>query len=110
MQKKLISVQFADNPGDVLKKIKKAISSSDEVAQRMQRIAVDVGNWALSINNSIKALNDAKSTAKLGRISAERAKQKDQAKQWGKLEAQANGAIVKYEKLAKAVKALDKVL
>ncbi len=110
MQKKVINIQFADNPGDVLKKIKSSIDASDEVASRMQRIAVDVGNWALSINNALKVLNDAKSIAKLGRMQSERAKQKDAAKQWGKLEGQAIDAINKYAKLAKAVQSLDKVL
>lgn len=110
MQKKVINVQFAVNPKDVLKKIKSAIDSSDEVASRMQRISVDVGNWALSINNALKALNDAKDTARLLRVQSERVKQKDAANQWGKLENQAASAIAKYEKLAKAVKALDKVL
>jgi hypothetical protein len=43
-------------------------------------------------------------------MQSERAKQKDAAKQWGKLEGQAIDAINKYAKLAKAVQSLDKVL
>ena len=110
MQKIVINVNLADNPKEVGQKIKKSIASSDEVANRMQRIAVDVGNWALSINNALKVLKDAQSSARLGRMQSERAKQKDAAKQWGKLEAEASAALNKYSKLAQAIKALDKLL
>ena len=110
MQKRVISVNFADNPKEVGQKIKKSIESSDEVASRMQRISADVGNWALMINNALKVLDQAKSAARLGRMQSEKAKQKDAAKQWGKLEDQANAAIAKYGKLANAVKALDRAL
>lgn len=110
MQKQVINVNLADSPKEVGQKIKKSIEASDEVATRMQRISADVGNWALMINNALKTLNDAKSSARLGRMSAEKAKQKDAAKQWAKLEDQATTAISKYTKLANAVKALDKAL
>jgi hypothetical protein len=110
MQKKVIAVNFAENPKEIGQKIRKSIESSDEVATRMQRISADVGNWALAINNALKTLEQSKSAARLGRMQSEKAKQKDAARQWGKLESQAEAAITKYKKLAAAVKALDKVL
>jgi uncharacterized membrane protein YccC len=110
MQKQVIAVNLADNPKEVGQKIKKSIESSDEVATRLQRIAAEVGNYALQINNALKVLDQAKSTARLGRMQSEKAKQKDAAKQWGKLEDQASTALTKYGKLANAVKALDKAL
>lgn len=105
-----LEVELAENPKEVGQKIKKSIDSSDEVATRMQRISVDVGNWALMINNALKELEKAKSSARLGRMQSEKAQQKDAAKQWGKLEDEATTAIAKYSKLAKAVKVLDAAL
>jgi uncharacterized membrane protein YccC len=110
MQKQVIAVNLADNPKEVSQKIKKSIESSDEVATRIQRIAAEVGNYALQINNALKVLDQAKSAARLGRMQSEKAKQKDAAKQWGKLEDQASSAIAKYGKLANAVKVLDRAL
>lgn len=110
MIKQVIAVNLADNPKETAQKIKKSIDSSDEVATRLQRLASEVGNYALQINNALKVLEQAKSTARLGRLQSEKAKQKDAAKQWAKLEDQAVTAIAKYGKLAKAVQTLDKAL
>ena len=109
MQLRGIKIELA-SPKEMAATVKNAIAKADEVNTRVQRVSVDVGNWALALKIALKDLEKTQSLARGLRIQAERAKQKDSARQYGKIEDDASKAISQYSKLTKALSALDKSL
>lgn len=109
MQLRGMRVELA-SPKEMAATVKNAIAKADEVNTRVQRVSVDVGNWALALKMALKDLETTKASANGLRIQAERAKQKDSAKQYDKIATDADKAITKYSKVAKALAALDKSL
>ena len=60
MQLRGIKIELA-SPKEMAATVKNAIAKADEVNTRVQRVSVDVGNWALALKIALKDLEKTQS-------------------------------------------------